>query len=254
MKVLIIEDENSVAQNLCDILREIDPSITVLAILESVKEAVTWLNEHPKPDLGFFDIRLADGDSFEIFEQTEINFPIIFTSAYDEYALKAFKVNSVDYLVKPIVHDDLVNALDKYNSIYANNGRDYAQLLSTIADMRQAEEKQYKKNLLVYFKDQILPISLDDVAYFMLENEMVYCVTHKDQRYRMDQTLEKIGSQADPQQFFRANRQFIISRKAVKAASQYFQRKLKINIIPVPKEDLIISKTKATLFKKWLEL
>ena len=177
MKVLIIEDENNVAQNLCDILLEVDPSIAVLAILESVEEALAWLSKNPKPDLGFFDIRLADGDSFEIFEQTEIHFPIIFTSAYDEYALKAFKVNSVDYLVKPIVHNDLVNALAKYNSIYANNGPDYAQLLSTIADMRQAEEKQYKKNLLVYFKDQILPISLDDVAYFMLENEMVYLIT-----------------------------------------------------------------------------
>lgn len=254
MKVLIIEDENSVAQNLCDILRQIDETISVLDILESVEETIAWLNENPKPDLGFFDIRLADGNSFEIFEQVEIKFPIIFTSAYDEYALKAFKVNSVDYLVKPINRNDLVIALDKYKAIYANNDPDYTQLLNTITDLRQAEEKQYKKNLLVYFKDQILPIALDDVAYFVLQNEMVYCVTHNSQRYRMDQTLEKIGNQIDPHEFFRANRQYIISRKAVKAASQYFQRKLKINITPVPQEDLIISKTKATLFKKWLEL
>ena len=254
MKVLVIEDENSVAQNLCDILKEIDPTIEVLAILESVDESVAWLEHHPKPDLGFFDIRLADGDSFEIFEQREVHFPIIFTSAYDEYAIKAFKVNSVDYLVKPIDKADLETALGKYKSIYENKDLDYENLLGVIADLLKSEVKQYKKSLLVYVRDQILPVSLETVAYFYLENEVVYCVTHDNKRYNIDQTLEKISNQIDPQDFFRANRQFIISRKSVKTASQHFQRKLQINVTPSPKESVVISKAKVTQFKNWLEL
>ncbi len=253
MRVLVIEDENSVAQNLCDILQEIDESIEILTILESVQEAVTWLNDNPKPDLGFFDIRLADGDSFEIFEQAEVNFPIIFTSAYDEYALKAFKVNSVDYLVKPIDRDALQSALDKYKAIYTNKDQNYDNLIKVIADLRQSEKKQYKKSLLVYVRNQILPVSLETVAYFHLENELVYCITHNNKRYNIDQTLEKIGSQIDPKKFFRANRQFIIARKSISTAAHYFQRKLKINITPAPKEDVVISKTKVTQFKNWLE-
>lgn len=253
MKVLIIEDEHSVAQNLCDILLEIDSSIEVMTIIESVQEAIKWIDNNPKPDLGFFDIRLADGDSFEIFEKVQIQFPIIFTSAYDEYALRAFKVNSIDYLVKPINRQALEVALDKYKSIYTQNNVDYENLLQTISELRQTKEKHYKKSLLVYIRDQIIPVSMDNVAYFNLSNGIVYCTTHNDQSYHVDQTLEEIGNQIDPQEFFRANRQFIVSRQAVKAASQYFQRKLKINLNPVPREELIISKAKVTEFKKWLE-
>lgn len=252
MKVLIIEDENSVARNLCDILRELESKVEVLAIIESVSDAVNWLSSNPKPDLGFSDIRLADGDSFEIFEQSDIHFPIIFTSAYDEYALKAFEVNSVDYLVKPINKKALQNALDKYKSIYSKEEFDYQNLLRTIADLHQSEEKQYQKSLLVYYRDQILPIPLDSVAYFHLRNELVSCITHENKCYTIDQTLEKINNQINPKDFFRANRQFIISRRAVNAASQYFQRRLKINITPPPNEDLIINKTKVNEFKEWL--
>ncbi|MFY0591933.1 LytR/AlgR family response regulator transcription factor [Roseivirga sp.] len=253
MRVLIVEDEQGGAQNLCDLLLSLNKEIEVLAIVESVRETIDWVASNPKPDLGFFDIRLADGDSFEIFEQTEIHFPIIFTSAYDEYALKAFKVNSVDYLVKPIEKKALAAALDKYAIFYANKTSTYSQLLSTINELRRTETKQYKKSLLVYYRDQIIPLLLSDIAYFQLENEMVYCVTHNDQRYQIDQTLEKISNQIDPQEFFRANRQFIISRTSVQSASQHFNRKLKIKLSPIPNEELIISKSKAIPFKTWLE-
>ncbi|MFT6214330.1 MAG: DNA-binding LytR/AlgR family response regulator [Roseivirga sp.] len=254
MKVLIIEDENSAAQDLCDILKEIDLNIEIVAVIESVDEAVAWLKNNHSPDLGFFDIKLADGDSFEIFEKTKVDFPIIFTSAYDEYAIKAFKVNSVDYLLKPINQKALQQALDKYKSIYSKKALDYDHLLTVIADLRQSKKKQYKKSLLVYVKDQILPVSLEHVAYFHSEYELVYCVTMDNKRYNVDETLEKIIFLVDPYDFFRANRQFIISRRSVKAASPYFQRKLKISITPSPKEDLIVSKTKVTQFKNWLEM
>ncbi|OEK04595.1 LytR/AlgR family response regulator transcription factor [Roseivirga misakiensis] len=253
MKVLIVEDEQGGAQNLCDILLSINQEIEILAIVESVKESVDWIKSNVKPDLGFFDIRLADGDSFEIFEQIEIHFPIIFTSAYDEYALKAFKVNSVDYLLKPIEKEALKAALDKFHTIYANKTSTYHELLATITELRKTASRRYKQNLLVYYRDQIIPLSILDIAYFQLENEMVYCLTHRGDKYQIDQTLERISSQIDPELFFRANRQFIISRKSVQSASQHFNRKLKIKLSPAPKEELAISKTKAVPFKTWLE-
>lgn len=252
MRVLIIEDEYGVAQNLCDILREIEPDIEILAIIESVKEAINWIKQNPKPDIGFFDIRLADGDSFKIFEQIKIDFPIIFTTAYDEYALKAFKVNSIDYLLKPIDKVSLDVALNKYKSIYKNNGStDNENLIKLIEELRLNEPKKFKKNLLVYIRDQILPIAVEDIAYFYLENEQVYCITHKKEKYIIDQSLDKINGQLNPEDFFRVNRQYIISRKAIKTAVIHFQRKLKLNLLPSPNEEVIIGKTKTTAFKNW---
>ena len=255
MKVLSIEDEYGVAQNLCDILQEIEQGIEILAIIESVKEAVEWFENNPKPELGFFDIRLADGDSFEIFEKIKIDFPVIFTTAYDEYALRAFKVNSIDYLLKPIDKESLVAALDKYKSVYRRNDTfDNEILLKTIQDLRLNEEKKYKKSFLVYIKDQILPVAVENIAYFYLENEIVYCVTYKNEKFVIDQTLDKISNLTNPEDLFRVNRQFIISRKAVKTVVQYFNRKLKLQLSPSPQYDVFISKTKAAIFKKWLEM
>jgi len=255
MKVLIIEDESGAAQNLCDILQEIKQDIEVLAILESVKETVEWVKNNPKPELGFFDIRLADGNSFEIFEKTKIDFPVIFTTAYDVYALKAFKVNSIDYLLKPIDKKSLIAALHKYRTVWKREDTfDSELLLKTIQNLKLSEKKKYKKSFLVYIKDQILPVSVNDIAYFFLENELVYCLTYKNEKFIIDQTLDKISSQTNPEGFYRANRQCIISRKAVKTVSQHFNRKLKLHLSPSPKEDVFISKTKAAIFKKWLEM
>lgn len=255
MKVLIIEDESGVAQNLCDILKELEPGIEILAVLETVKETVEWINNNPAPDLGFFDIRIADGDSFEIFEQTQINFPIIFTTAYDEYALKAFKVNSVDYLLKPIDKEALSQSLKKYKSIYEQRtDLEQSSLLEMIREMRSVKQKPFKKNLLVYFKDKILPVAVEQIAYFQLEHDLVFCITFERERYSLDQSLDKLESILNPEEFFRANRQFLVSRKAVTAASQHFHRKLLLDLKPSPGTDVFISKTKAVNFKKWLEM
>lgn len=252
MKVLIIEDEYGVAQNLYDLLLEINPRIEVLAIIESVKEAIQWLGVHPRPDLGFFDIKIADGDSFEIFTQVAIDFPIIFTTAFDEYALRAFKVNSVDYLLKPIDKESLELALKKYQSIYKKQTNQ--DLLLLIKEMQASQQKQYKKSLLVYLKDKIVPIPVAEIAYFYLANDFVYCLTHQQAKYRLDKPLDKIENEINPNQFFRANRQFLISRSAVKAAALYFNRKLKLEIRPAPQTEVLVSKSKAVTFKRWLEL
>ncbi|AXT20313.1 response regulator [Flavobacteriaceae bacterium AU392] len=250
MKILIIEDEHSVAQNLCDILFEINPSIEIVAVLETVIDTVTWIENNNNPDLGFFDIQIADGNSFEIFERTSVNFPIVFTTAFDEFALKAFKVNSIDYLMKPIKKNALKIALKKYDAIYKKN--DNEKLLKVIQELKSEAQKKYKKSFLVYIKDKILPIATEDIAYFYLENETVFCFTHKNERYNINQVLDKIYNQLDPEVFFRANRQYIVSRKTINSVSMYFHRKLKLEVIPKNNSEIIISKTKANEFKKWL--
>lgn len=255
MKVLIIEDEQGVAQNLCDILLEIEPNIEIVSVLESVQGAVQWINTHSTPDLAFFDIRIADGESFDIFEQTKVEFPIIFTTAYDEYALKAFKVNSVDYLLKPINKKALAQALEKYKHIYSNTpSRAQADLLRVIRELRMAQPKKFRKNFLVYIKDKIFPISTDRIAYFFLDKELVFCLTHQNEKYLIDQSLDKIEDQINPEHFFRANRQYIVSRSAIKAAAQHFHRKLKLELQPSAKETVLVSKMKVGVFKKWLEM
>lgn len=253
MKVLIVEDESGVAQDLCDKLQETEPAIEILAIIESIQEAVEWIDAHPNPDIGFFDIRIADGDSFKIFEKTTVNFPVIFTTAYNEYALKAFKVNSVDYLMKPIEKQALKTALQKYKAIYKKDElHEQRNLLNIIRDLQNGQQKKYKKSFLVYVKDKILPIDIQAIAYFYLENDTVFCFTHANEKYLIDQSLDKIINQIDPESFFRANRQFIISRKATISAATYFNRKLKLELKPAPKGDVIISKPKVPEFKKWL--
>jgi DNA-binding LytR/AlgR family response regulator len=255
MKVLILEDEPGAAQNLLDLIHEVDEYIEVMAILESVKETLTWLGEYPAPDLGFFDIRLADGLSFEVFEKASVDFPVIFTTAYDEYALQAFKVNSIDYLLKPVDKDVLRTALDKYRSIYQREDSfDFESVRKSIRDVRLHEDKRYKKSFLVYVKDQIIPVSVDQIAYFFLENELVYCRTHDNRKFILDQALDKIGSQLNPNDFYRSNRQYLVSRQAIQSVVQHFNRKLKLRLTPEPEQEVFISKTKATAFKGWLEM
>lgn len=252
MKVLIVEDESSVARDLRDVLWEIDPGIEVMAILESVKEVIEWITSSTElPDLGFFDIQIADGNSFEIFEQTNVPFPIVFTTAFDEYALKAFKVNSIDYILKPIKRSDLEIALYKYRKIYPSSAQ-YEALLAVIQDIRHNQPKKYKKNFLVYFKDKILPLAVEDIAYFYLEHQAVFCITHRNEKYFIDQSLELIQTQIDPDDFFRASRQVLVSRKAVKSASIYFSRKLKLELTPSFEREVIISKLNSSKFKQWL--
>lgn len=254
MRVIIVEDEQSVAQNLCDILGEIDPKIEILAILETIKDTVTWIETNETPDLGLFDIRIADGNSFEIFEKVAVNFPIVFTTAFDEFALRAFKVNSIDYLMKPIKKAELKHALDKYEAIYTEKVNiDNEQLRRVLISLQEEKKPKFKRSFLVYQKDKIIPVATDRIAYFCLENDRVFCLTHKNEKYGMDQTLDKVQKQVNPTEFYRANRQFIVARKAVDSASVYFQRKLKLTLKNSPDKSIIISKLKITEFKRWLE-
>ena len=251
MNVLIIEDETAAAVNLQAILRSIVPDCTVLDVLESIEESVEFFSDKnsPVPDLVFMDIHLADGESFRIFDSVEITAPIIFTTAYDEYALRAFKVNSIDYILKPIKSDDLSHAIDKFTRLSGMERNDYKSRVNT---MIESSKRDSQRVFLVHYKDKIIPLSIDDVAFFYTSNEKVGAHTFTGEHYIIDRTLETLQSTLPEDEFFRANRQFIVARKAVKDIAIWFGSRLSLNLtLPTP-EKIIISKARVPEFKQWL--
>ncbi|MDT7831796.1 LytTR family DNA-binding domain-containing protein [Flavobacteriaceae bacterium S356] len=258
MNIVIIEDETSVAQNLSDLLYEINPEIRILVVLETVKASIKWFEQNQAPDIALFDIKIADGSSFEILEKVPLNFPIIFTTAYDEYALKAFKYNSIDYLLKPINKSDLEKAISKFKNLYTRDKailHNNSKLLKAITEINCSDQiKKYKKSFLVNYRDQLIPLETSEIAYFYLENHITYCVTLYHKMYQVSSSLEKIQSQLDPSFFFRVNRQFIVSKPAIKSVQVCTNRKLKLAVIPEHSSNITISKLKGSTFKKWMKL
>lgn len=249
MKALIIEDEVLAAQSLQKLITEVAPDTEVIATLQSIEESVAWFDENPMPDLVFMDIHLADGSSFAIFEQVQITCPIIFTTAYDEYALKAFEVSSIDYLLKPINRNDLTRAMNKFNAFVGEKSNNNEAI---DAFMRQiGMKKNYKSCFLVPERDKLIPLATANIAYFYIDTKTVKAITLDEHTYYMSQTLDDIMLQLNPDDFFRANRQFIVSRKAVKDLTIWFGNKLSLNLMVKIPETIIISKAKVSEFKNW---
>ena len=249
MKSLIIEDEVLAAQSLQKLVQEVAPDTEIIGVLQSIEESVAWFGENPMPDLVFMDIHLADGSSFAIFERTEITCPIIFTTAYDEYALKAFEVSSIDYLLKPINRNDLTRAMNKFNALVgekSNNNEAIDALLRQIG-----MKKSYKSCFLVPERDKLVPLPTINIAYIYIEDKLVKTIALDGHTYYMSQTLDEIMAQLNPDDFFRANRQFIVSRKAIKDMTIWFGNKLSLNLIVKVPEEIIISKAKVAEFKAW---
>lgn len=251
MNVLIIEDETAAAVNLKSILRSVMPDCNVIDVLESIEESIDFFNDksQPTPDLVFMDIHLADGESFRIFDSVEIQAPIIFTTAYDEYALRAFKVNSIDYILKPIKAEDLRHAIDKFTLLSGMERNDYKSRVNT---MIESSKRDSQRVFLVHYKDKIIPLSIDDVAFFYTSNEKVSAHTYSGERYVIDRTLEVLQSLLPDDEFFRANRQFIVARKAVKDIAVWFGSRLSLNLSIETPEKIIISKARVPEFKQWL--
>lgn len=252
MKALIIEDEVLAAQSLQKLITEVAPDTEVIATLQSIEESVAWFDENPMPDLVFMDIHLADGSSFAIFEQVQITCPIIFTTAYDEYALKAFEVSSIDYLLKPINRNDLTRAMNKFNALVgekSNNNEAIDALMRQIG-----MKKNYKSCFLVPERDKLIPLATANIAYFYIDTKTVKAITLDEHTYYMSQTLDDIMLQLNPDDFFRANRQFIVSRKAVKDLTIWFGNKLSLNLSVNIPEQIIISKAKVSEFKNWFSI
>lgn len=249
MKILLIEDEIPAAKRLSNLLKEMEPSAIILDTLDSVETSVKWLKVHAEPDLVFMDIHLADGNSFLIFEQIEVKCPIIFATAYDEYAIKAFKVNSIDYLLKPIDKTELQSALTKFkNSRNTTETIDFKQLINSIKN----EKKEYKQRFLVRISDRLVPINTSDVCYFFAEDKMVFLQTEQN-KYPIDFTLDQLEEMLDPKLFFRINRKYLGQAKAISKIFNHLNGKLKLVLTPNQEDEIYVSRERASDFKTWLD-
>ncbi len=248
MKALIIEDETAAARNLAAILRQTAPEMEIVATLESVGESIEWLRTNPQPDLLFMDIHLADGDSFRIFDAVEITAPVIFTTAYDRYALEAFRVNSIDYLLKPLNEADVERALNKLRRLTSVELRNYGSRVRTLASERRDREEVF----LVHVRDRIIPLPRERIAYCYTSNERVTACDYDGVTYPLDRTLETLQLQLPEADFFRANRQFIVARRAVKEIVVWFGSRLSLHLTVETPERIIISKARVPEFKAWL--
>ncbi|OUR94545.1 hypothetical protein A9Q87_02615 [Flavobacteriales bacterium 34_180_T64] len=251
MKVAIIEDEIAASENLKYLIHTIDSNIEILKVLDSVKSSVDYFSKPNEAELVFMDIHLADGISFEIFDQVSMNIPVIFTTAYDQYAIKAFKVNSIDYLLKPINEDELSDAIDKFKSTPKEKLQMNSQL-EGMMQLLQTKSKSYKTTYLIHQRDELLPIKTDDIAYFYIETGIVKATTLLNKSYVIDKKLEDIESEIDPNTFHRVNRQFVINRNAITNIKFYFNGKLIINVNPPFSERIVASKAKASEIKNWM--
>ncbi len=251
MNALIIEDEAVAAQALKSLIHEVYPEIEIVAVLQSIDETVEWFRQHAVPELVFMDIHLADGSSFSIFDEVSITCPIIFTTAYDEYALKAFEVNSIDYLLKPISKKDLGRAIQKYKNL-STAKQDNTELINKLLQSIKQEPITYKSYFLVPQKDKLIPLATSNIACIYIDTKMVKVLTLDNKTFYLDQTLEELMHQLNPTHFYRANRQYIIARKAIKDLSFWFGNKLSVNLSVSIPERILINKVRVADFKKWL--
>jgi two-component system LytT family response regulator len=250
MKILIIEDEHLVARDLENLLKRIEPAAGILAVLSSVDASRKWFAANPLPDLILSDIQLSDGISFEIFENLHLTCPIIFTTAYDDYAIRAFKLNSIDYLLKPVDGKDLTSALAKYKSLSTENVL-AEQLKSLMTNWNQQPQKKYKERFLTLHRNTLVPVMQQSIAYFHKE-ELIHLQTMENEKLICEhQTLDEIESLLNPEIFFRVNRQFIIHIQSV-GRIKTTHKGLTVQLKPPFNTDIDISREKAAAFKKWI--
>lgn len=248
--VLIIEDEKPNADRLKRLLKSIRPGLTVLAVLETVIASVDWLKQNPAPGLIIMDIRLGDGLSFEIFNQIEIDSQVIFTTAYDEYAVKAFKYNSVDYLLKPVEETELLAAIKKHESTITRNPD---TSFSIEGLLNYIQPKDYRTRFLLPYRDGYKTVLIKDIAFFNTELGINRAYLFNGDTEPVNQTLEELEKQLDPKQFFRVNRQYIINIQSVSQIYNHFNGKLKIVLAHFPQQDVIVSREKAAQLKAWMD-
>ncbi len=250
MKTIIIEDEKLAAERLEELILEINPSIDITAILPSVEKSIAYLKQN-KPDLIFLDIQLEDGLSFSIFESINIDVPIIFTTAYDQYAIKAFRLNSIDYLLKPIKKNELKEALVKYKNIKSSYLVDFEEIVKSI----QNKNAGYKKRFLIQYGQKIKKVEVDEAAYFYALDKNVFLAASSGNTYPIDYTLDKLQEIIDPEKFFRINRKMIVSFSAIKNMIPFSRSRIKIELNPPEPKDVeaLVSVERAPAFKGWMD-
>jgi two-component system LytT family response regulator len=251
MRILLIEDEEPASKRLAKMIRELEPDADITGVIISVASAVKWFEENEPPDLVFSDIQLSDGLSFEILKETGITCPVIFTTAYDQYAIEAFKVNSVDYLLKPIKMEELKSALLKYKKLHTSASPasiDINKLLQSFT----VHSAGYKKRFIIKYGEHIKTVNSEEVAYFYTEDKVNFLVTREGRRYGIDYNLDSLEQMVDPKVFFRINRQYIIGIHAIKEMFSYSKSRVLIKLNPEAKHETIVSTERSGDFKQWL--
>lgn len=255
IKVIIIEDEIPAQRLLKETLQEIDVKTEVVCCLNSIKSTVEWFQNNPHPDIILLDIQLSDGLSFETFKQVTIESSIIFTTAFDEYAIQAFKVNSIDYLLKPVEKGELQTAFEKYNEFNKqfvkeqNSHINFKELASLIKN----QESDYRKRFLIHSNESFFHLPVEEIALFYSMQGITFAVTFEKREYPVNFSLESLKEQLHPDNFFKINRQFIVNIDAIKRVHSYFNGKLKLEIKPSQTEDIVVGKDKAAAFKRWMD-
>lgn len=248
MKVLIIEDEQPAAKKLIRLLQAVDANIQILDIISSVETAVNWLNNHEKPELIFMDVQLEDGLCFDIFDNTQIDIPVIFTTAYDQYAIKAFKVNSVDYLLKPIIEEELINAIDKFKSFHTNQSSDHIETL-----VKQLNPNK-KERFLIKIGEHYKSIPTKKINCFYIQERCNFILTNEGKSYPIDYSLDRLEQMVNNRQFYRINRNAIINISAIRDMIAYSSSRLKVNLDGWnQQEELLVSRERVSNFKEWMD-
>jgi two-component system LytT family response regulator len=252
MNILLLEDEEPAAKRLQKMLKEIEPDAIVPDNIVSVSSAVKWLQQNTLPDLIISDIQLADGSSFDVFKTVKTLCPVIFTTAYDQYAIEAFKVNSIDYLLKPVKKEELAAAIEKYKKLSHQKQQAAPDINKLIEAMAAGEQSKYKKRFAVKYGEHLKTISIDDAAYFYTEDKINFITTKEGRRYTIDFNLDALEAMLDPHIFFRINRQYIISIHAIAEMFAYSKSRVLIKLNPVAKHETIVSTERSGDFKLWL--
>ncbi|MCC7464792.1 MAG: response regulator transcription factor [Saprospiraceae bacterium] len=254
MNILIVEDEELAVKKLTKILKDQKHEIDIVGATDSIADTVQWLRTHAAPDLILMDIELADGQSFEIFNQVEVKSAVIFTTSYDEYALKAFKVNSIDYLLKPIQPDELATALDKFVKLQGQAPAQAAVNMDQLIEAlhQKLQPKTYRQRFLVKHANKMLSIEVGDIAYFYSDGRVNFFKTNDNRRILIDYTLDELEDMLDPALFFRINRAFYISIPCVDRIDDYFGNRLILNLKPQNDKEALVSREKVSEFKRWM--
>lgn len=250
MNILIIEDEEQAYKRLQKLVKEAVPDANIVDVIMSVRSAVEWFQNNEMPQLIFMDINLADGESFEIFNHIRITAPVIFTTAYEEYAIKAFKVNSIAYLLKPVDKADITEALDKLSTLQKNNAAvlDYQSLVKALQ-----QPTLYRERFVVKLGDKIRSVPVDEIAYFFTENKTNFLCTTEGKKYPIDFKLDEVENMLNPRKYFRINRQFIVGMNAIDEMKSYTRSRVVIHVKPSSHLDTIVSVERSAAFRSWLE-
>ncbi len=252
MKVLIIEDEPQAAKRLESLIASLEPQAVILNKIDTVKNAVLWIKSNPAPDLIFMDIQLADGISFQIFEQCEVKSPVIFTTAYDEYALKAFKVNSIDYILKPIDKDEMGSALKKFHSTHRTS-QDSKHVLDNIGQAIQMLTKKYKTRFVIKVGEHLKSVEVSEILFFFSLEKATFCQTKDGRKNILDFTLDQLEEILDPTRFFRINRKHIVAADSIQDMISYTNSRLKLALKTSDDNDVIVARERVQEFKDWLD-